>query len=84
MSNNINTLQDKLDDLTEDVRNDAELILNQIYIDELLDDPENYIQTLATEFVAQHEDEIKRGILIGRKYAKIIIKETKRADSGQG
>ncbi len=83
MSNNINTLQDRLDDLTEDIKADADLILGQIDIDKLIEDTENYIREFAEEFVHQHEAEISRGIQLGHKFAKQVLKETKREDKNQ-
>jgi hypothetical protein len=74
MSNNINTLQDRLDDLTEDIKADADLILGQIDIDKLIEDTENYIREFAEEFVHQHEAEISRGIQLGHKFAKQVLK----------
>lgn len=78
MSNNTNTLQDQLDDLTEDVKTDADLILIQIDIEKLIKDPENYIRIIAEEFAHQHESEIGRGIKVGHKFAGNILKEIKR------
>jgi len=83
MSNNINALQDQLDGLTEDVKADADLILEQIDIEALLNDPVNYIREIAVEFVSQHEIEIQRGINSGHRFAQKILKEIKRADTGQ-
>jgi|GEM_PF-1939824 len=83
MSNNINALQDRLDDLVEDIKADTDLILGQIDMEQLIADPENYIQNLAEEFVHQHESEIADGIKIGRKFARQVLKETKHENSDQ-
>lgn len=75
MSNNINLLQDQLDDLAEDIKADAELILAQIDLDQLLKNPDGYVKTVALEFVTQHEDMIQLGVKIGRKIARRILHE---------
>jgi len=83
MSNNINALQDKIDDLVEDIKADSELILTQIDVEQLVKDPEAYIRELAEEFVHQHEAEIRQGVYIGRKYAQKFLKGAGRADTGK-
>ena len=76
MSNNINALQDRLDGLAEDIRSDAELILEQVDIDALLEDPETTIHDIVTGFIEQHEEEILRGLKLGRQYARKIVRQT--------
>jgi len=83
MSNNINRFQDQIDGLVEDIKADADLILGQIDIEQLIDDPENYIMEFAEEFIHQHETEIKQGIQIGRKFAKQILKAIKNGNEGK-
>ena len=60
----------KIDTLQEKVKSDAELILGQIDIDKLLDNPEGYLTALGVAFLNDHEKELSKGYKLGDEFAR--------------
>lgn len=73
MAELIHQLQDRIDQINEEIENDAELILKQIDLDELLKDPNGYLSALAQAFMEQHIDEIQEGANAGARYAEKVL-----------
>ena len=66
---------DKIDDLQETVIEDADMILSQIDIDELLKDPEGYLMALGDAFLGEHIDEVEKAHREGGKFADKVLKK---------
>ena len=66
---------DKLDDLQEVVIEDSDLILSQIDLDELLQDPEGYLLNLGDAFLEEHIDEVRMAHKEGIKFADKILEK---------
>ena len=66
---------DKIDDLQETVIEDADMILSQIDIDELLKDPEGYLMALGDAFLDEHIDEVEKAHKEGGKFADKVLKK---------
>jgi|TARA_R110002020_G_scaffold43981_2_gene127125 hypothetical protein len=65
---------DKIDILKIKIGNDANKILESIDLDELLKNPELYLQELGRAFLNEHRDEIKEAFSEGKKYAEKVVK----------
>jgi hypothetical protein len=69
----VNKFLDKIDVLKLKVGQDADKILEAINIDEMLKDPESYLNALGQQFMKDHDKEIKQGFEEGKKFATKII-----------
>mgnify|MGYP003134691955 CR=1 FL=1 len=72
----VNKFLDKIDVLKLKVGQDADKILDAIDIDDLLKDPETYLNALAQQFMQEHEKEIKQGFKEGKNFATKILKKS--------
>ena len=69
----VNKFLDKIDVLKLKIGQDADKILEAIDIDEMLKDPESYLNALGQQFMKDHDKEIKQGFTEGRKFATKIV-----------
>ena len=76
MAQLVHNYLDKIDNLRETVIEDADMILGQIDIDELLKDPEGYLMALGTAFLDEHIDEVETAHKEGSKFAKKILEKS--------
>ena len=63
----------KIDELQDEVIQNAESILPSIKINELMKDPESYLLSLGLSFLNEHIDEIEKGAKQGEKFAEKIL-----------
>jgi hypothetical protein len=63
----------EIDDLEDEVRDNAENILSTIELEKLLIDPEAYLLALSDAFLNEHIDEIEKANEEGKKFAKNIL-----------
>lgn len=61
---------EKIDKIQSKVKEDSELILGEIDIDTLLDNPEGYLTALGMAFLNDHEEEFSKGYELGDKFAR--------------
>ena len=73
MAQLVDNYLDKTDILKIKVSNDADKILEAINLDELLKNPELYLQQLGKTFLDGHRKEIEEGFNEGKKYAEKVI-----------
>jgi len=66
----------KIDDLQQTVIDDSELLLDQIDLDEMLKDPEGYLNALGEAFLSEHIDEIEKGAKEGKKFAGKVLERS--------
>jgi len=66
---------DKLDELEDVIKGNADNILDAIDLDELLKDPEGYLLALGDSFLKEHMDEIEQASKEGKKFAEAILKK---------
>ena len=66
----------KIDELQDEVIQNAESILPSIKINELMKDPESYLLSLALSFLNEHIDEIEKGAKQGEKFAEKILEKS--------
>ena len=66
----------EIDDLEDEVRDNAENILSTIELEKLLTDPEAYFLALSDAFLNEHIDEIEKANEEGKKFAKNILSKT--------
>ena len=71
----VNKFLDKIDVLKLKIGQDADKILEAIDIDEMLKDPESYLNALGQQFMKDHDKEIKRGFREGKKFATKVIEK---------
>ena len=64
---------DRLDDLQDVVTDNSELILEQIDLDKLLQDPEGYLMGLADAFLEEHIDEVQKAHKMVVTFANKIL-----------
>ena len=55
-------------ELTLQIREDADVILNAIDLDKLLENPNQYLEMLGTAFVEKHQDKFITAFDMGRKH----------------
>jgi hypothetical protein len=72
----VNKFLDKIDILKLKVGQDADKILEAIDIDDLLKDPETYLNALSEQFMKDHDKEIKQGYKEGQRFATKIIEKS--------
>ena len=65
----------KIDELQDEVIQNAESILPSIKINELMKDPESYLLSLGLSFLNEHIDEIEKGAKEGEKFADKVLKK---------
>ena len=68
---------DKIELLKIGVDNDKQELLNVFDLDAFLSNPESYLQTLSTEFISQHLDEVEKGHKAGQGFAKSLLNGAK-------
>lgn len=66
----------KIDELQDEVIQNAESILPSIKINELMKDPESYLLSLGLSFLNEHMDEIEKGAKQGEKFAEKILEKS--------
>lgn len=66
----------KIDELQDEVIQNAESILPSIKINELMKDPESYLLSLGLSFLNEHIDEIEKGAKQGEKFAEKILEKS--------
>lgn len=66
----------KIDELQDEVIQNAESILPSIKINELMKDPESYLLSLGLSFLNEHMDEIEMGAKQGEKFAEKILEKS--------
>ncbi len=68
---------DKLEEIEQVIKDDADTILDAIDIDDLLKDPEGYLLSLSDAFLGEHMDEIEQCRDEAKKYANKILNKIK-------
>jgi len=71
----LNKFLDKIDVLKLKIGQDADKILEAIDIDEMLKDPDSYLNALSQQFLKDHNKEVKQGFKEGKKFATKIIEK---------
>jgi len=71
----VDSYLDKIDILKIKIGNDAVKILEAIDLDELLKNPELYLQELGRAFLDEHREEILEGFNEGKKYAEKVVRD---------
>ena len=66
----------KIDELQDEVIQNADNILPSIDIDEMLMDTEGYLLNLGLSFLTEHIGEIEKGAKQGQKFAKEVLKKS--------
>lgn len=66
----------KIDELQDEVIQNAESILPSIKINELMKDPESYLLSLGLSFLNEHMDEIEKGAKQGERFAEKILEKS--------
>ena len=66
----------KIDELQDEIIQNAESILPSIKINELMKDPESYLLSLGLSFLNEHIDEIEEGAKQGEKFAEKILEKS--------
>ncbi len=66
----------KIDELQDEVIQNADNILPSIDIDEMLKDTEGYLLNLGLSFLTEHVGEIEKGAKQGQKFAKEVLKKS--------
>tara|TARA_R110000803_G_scaffold176418_1_gene238889 strand:+ start:47 stop:280 length:234 start_codon:yes stop_codon:yes gene_type:complete len=66
----------KIDELQDEIIQNAESILPSIKINELMKDPESYLLSLGLSFLNEHMDEIEKGAKQGEKFAEKILEKS--------
>jgi len=66
----------KIDELQDEVIQNAESILPSIKINELMKDPESYLLSLGLSFLNEHMDEIEKGAKQGEKFAEKVLEKS--------
>ena len=66
----------KIDELQEEVIQNADSILPSIDLDDLLKNPKGYLLSLGLSFLNEHIDEIEKGAKQGEKFAKEVLKKS--------
>ena len=66
----------KIDELQDEVIQNADSILPSIDMDNLLKNPESYLLSLGLSFLNEHIDEIEKGAKQGKKFAKEVLKKS--------
>ena len=66
----------KIDELQEEVIQNADSILPSINMDDLLKNPEGYSLNLGLSFLNEHVDEIEKGAKQGKQFAKEVLKKS--------
>ena len=75
MAQLVHNYLDKLDELEDVIKGNADNILGAIDLDELLKDPEWYLLALGDSFLKEHMDEIEQASKEGKKFAEAILKK---------
>ena len=65
-----------IDELQDEIIQNAESILPSIKINELMKDPESYLLSLGLSFLNEHMDEIEMGAKQGEKFAEKILEKS--------
>ena len=55
---------------------DADKILEAINVDELIRNPESYLQSLGKAFLDEHSKDIEYGFKQGEKFAEEVLKKS--------
>lgn len=66
----------KIDELQDEIIQNAESILPSIEINALMKDPESYLLSLGLSFLNEHMDEIEKGAEQGEKFAEKILEKS--------
>lgn len=75
MAKIINKYLDKIETTKLKMNQDADEILNNIDMDELLKDPERYLMALGDAFLEEHKEEIAIGYKAGEQLATEILEK---------
>tara|TARA_R100001377_G_C3130016_1_gene88975 strand:+ start:100 stop:333 length:234 start_codon:yes stop_codon:yes gene_type:complete len=65
-----------IDELQDEIIQNAESILPSIEINALMKDPESYLLSLGLSFLNEHMDEIEKGAEQGEKFAEKILEKS--------
>lgn len=76
MADIVSNYLDKIDEISISVINDADKILEAIDLDELLQNPEEYLNALGNQFIADHKKEIQQGYDTGKRFANEVLKRS--------
>lgn len=66
----------KIDELQDEIIQNAESILPSIEINALMKDPESYLLSLGLSFLNEHMDEIEKGAKQGERFAEKILEKS--------
>jgi hypothetical protein len=75
MAKIVNKYLDDIEITKLKVAQDADEILKNVDIDELLKDPEGYLLALSDAFMNEHKGEIEKGYKAGQKFADEVLKK---------
>ena len=73
MAKILNKLFDDMDELKDKVTVEADEILKVLDVDKILDNPKQYLTSIAGQFVDSFEDEMEKAKTMGQNYAKAVI-----------
>tara|TARA_Y100001938_G_scaffold58720_1_gene82169 strand:- start:1743 stop:1985 length:243 start_codon:yes stop_codon:yes gene_type:complete len=73
MAKTLTTYLNKIADLEDKIDNEIEELLKVIDIDQLLANPEQYMQELSKQFFESLNDELKQAIIAGELKAERIL-----------
>ena len=76
MAQLLNKYLDTIEIIKLKMAKDADQILKAIDLDELLKNPENYLQGLGKAFLDEHSTEIKKGFEEGKNFANEVMKKS--------
>ena len=71
----IDGYHDKLDSLKEKIDKSSEEIIKVIDLNKLLENPQQYLESIARQYYESHVPELKKAIKIGEEEAKGILKK---------
>ena len=76
MARLVNSYLDKIEIAKLKMAQDADKILEAIDIDDLIKNPESYLQALGKAFLDEHSKDIEYGFKQGEKFAEEILKKS--------
>ena len=74
MAKILNNLLDKIDALKNKVDTEAGEILEVLDVDKVIDNPREYLEDIASQFIESYEDEMEEAKVMGENYARSILK----------
>ena len=75
--NHIVKFHNTKEEMSDVVRQDTDIILEAIDLDELLADPKSYLSELGNLFMEQHSDDFAEALSLGRKHGSNMSERSK-------